>query len=153
MMPAAPLVGAVTTRPPEAFSSLTASAHSVTQSRARSGSTAGKSPVSVTRLRWRSAARRRTLSPPGSTPGVEQPCLMHSAITDQIRSSPDRTSASGLRAHSLASATSLTDSPWSRQSWSSSVPVRNGYGTGVGSGRKVGWPEPSSSSTNPPPIE
>ena len=35
MMPAAPLVGAVTTRPPDAFSSLTASAHSVTQSMAR----------------------------------------------------------------------------------------------------------------------
>ena len=32
MIPAAPLVGAVTTRPPEAFSSLTASAYRVTQS-------------------------------------------------------------------------------------------------------------------------
>ena len=32
MMPAAPLVGAVTTRPPAAFSSLTASANRVTQS-------------------------------------------------------------------------------------------------------------------------
>ena len=32
MMPAAPLVGAVTTRPPDAFSSLMASAYSVTQS-------------------------------------------------------------------------------------------------------------------------
>ena len=43
-MPAAPLVGAVTTRPPEAFSSLTASAHRVTQSSARSGSTPGSEP-------------------------------------------------------------------------------------------------------------
>ena len=32
MIPAAPLVGAVTTRPPAAFSSLTASAHRLTQS-------------------------------------------------------------------------------------------------------------------------
>ena len=38
MMPAAPLVGAVTTRPPAAFSSLTASAHKVTQSMVASGS-------------------------------------------------------------------------------------------------------------------
>ena len=32
MMPAAPFVGAVTTRPPAAFSSLTASAYRVSQS-------------------------------------------------------------------------------------------------------------------------
>ena len=38
MMPAAPLVGAVTTRPPDAFSSFTASAHTVTQSTACIGS-------------------------------------------------------------------------------------------------------------------
>src|SRR5450830_1906847 len=38
MMPAAPLVGAVTTRPPVAFSSLTASAYRLTQSSVVSGS-------------------------------------------------------------------------------------------------------------------
>jgi hypothetical protein len=38
MMPAAPLVGAVTTRPPAAFSSLTASAYRLTQSSTVSGS-------------------------------------------------------------------------------------------------------------------
>ena len=38
MMPAAPLVGAVTTRPPAAFSSFTAIAHRLTQSSTVSGS-------------------------------------------------------------------------------------------------------------------
>ena len=40
MMPAAPLVGAVTTRPPAAFSSFTASAYRLTQSMTASGSAA-----------------------------------------------------------------------------------------------------------------
>ncbi|MNV84755.1 hypothetical protein D3C71_1786530 [compost metagenome] len=38
MMPAAPLVGAVTTRPPAAFSSLTAMAYRLTQSITDKGS-------------------------------------------------------------------------------------------------------------------
>ena len=153
MMPAAPLVGAVTTRPPEAFSSFTARAHRVTQSSARSGSRPGANPESATSFAYRSAARRRTFRPPGSTPGVRQPCSTHSCITRQILSSPARTSASGRRAHSLASITWLIFRSWSLQICSSSIPVRKGHGTGVGSGCKVGSPEPSSSSTKPPPME
>ena len=65
MMPAAPLVGAVTTRPPAAFSSLTASANRLTQSITRSGSVENCSEHS----RWYSSgARRGTFSPPGSVP-------------------------------------------------------------------------------------
>ena len=110
MIPAAPLVGAVTTRPPEAFSSLTASAHRVTQSIAASGSTMLRNrPASLVSRSCRSAARRRTFSPPGSTPGVAQPWLMHSTITRQMPSSPARTSDSGRRAHSSASITSLIE--------------------------------------------
>ncbi len=41
-MPAAPLVGAVTTRPPAAFSSLTASANRLTQSSIVSGSSVSR---------------------------------------------------------------------------------------------------------------
>ena len=43
-MPAAPLVGAVTTRPPAAFSSLTAIAQTVTQSMTLSGSSEVRAP-------------------------------------------------------------------------------------------------------------
>ena len=65
MIPAAPLVGAVTTRPPAAFSSLTASAHRVTHSMARSGSRGSPSRVSC----WCNASCPAPyLSAPGSTP-------------------------------------------------------------------------------------
>ena len=54
-MPAAPLVGAVTTRPPDAFSSFTASANRLTQSSTRSGSVTKCSSLSV-RVQFRGAA-------------------------------------------------------------------------------------------------
>ena len=78
---------------------------------------------------------------------------MHSCMTDQVLSRPARTSASGRRTHSFASITWLMRRFWSLQKLSSSVPVRNGYGTGVGSGSSWGCPDSSSSRTNPPPIE
>ena len=108
MIPAAPLVGAVTTRPPAAFSSLTARANSVTQSIACSGSGV---PASASRPRRSSAARRRTFNPPGSTPSRSQPRSTHSRITRQISSRPARMSASLRQERSLASITSLIDSP------------------------------------------
>src|SRR5205807_772744 len=55
MIPAAPLVGAVTTRPPAAFSSLTASANRLTQSMIESGSVWPRG--SLLSLRWSAAAR------------------------------------------------------------------------------------------------
>src|SRR6188474_1570303 len=66
-MPAAPLVGAVTTRPPAAFSSLTASANRLTQSMMTSGSASRTSPLS---LRWRAAALHARLH---RVPEHEQP--------------------------------------------------------------------------------
>ena len=76
-MPAAPLVGAVTTRPPAAFSSFTASAYRVTHSIAYSGSAVSDVRSSVSRS---ARARRRTFSPPGSTPSARQPRCTHSCI-------------------------------------------------------------------------
>jgi hypothetical protein len=65
MIPAAPFVGAVTTRPPEAFSSLTARAIRFTHSCQYLGSW---SLSSFRRRSCQSGARRRTFSPPGSSP-------------------------------------------------------------------------------------
>ena len=84
-MPAAPLVGAVTTRPPAAFSSLTASAYSVTQSMARSGSSPLRSQMSC---RNRRGARRWSFSPPGSMPSVAQPRSTQARITCQMSARP-----------------------------------------------------------------
>ena len=83
-MPAAPLVGAVTTRRPAAFSSLTASANKSTQSMPRRGSAmvkAAAGPVDWARSRsWRALARRRTPSPPGRMPSAFMPASMQARI-------------------------------------------------------------------------
>ena len=124
MMPAAPLVGAVTTRPPAAFSSFTASAKRFTQSMASSGSALPRmSPLS---LRWRAAARRFTLRPPGRMPSRSQPRFTHACMASQMRSSPARTSASGRSAFSFSSISVQMLSPCCWQSASSSAPVLNG---------------------------
>src|SRR5258707_2037293 len=94
-MPAGPLVGTVTTRPPAAFCSLTASAYSVTHSIAYSGSVTSDVRSSLSR---RLRARLRTLSPPGSTPPASQPAATQSCMTDQIRSMPHLIAASSLLA-------------------------------------------------------
>ncbi len=49
--------------------------------------------------RCRSAARRRTFSPPGSTPSCSQPRRTHSCITSQRRRSPARISGSAAQRH------------------------------------------------------
>jgi hypothetical protein len=72
MMPAAPLVGAVTTRPPAAFSSLTASAYRLTQSRTVSGSRIAASGRE-TSFGVQIAARGVTFRPPGSVPSSRMP--------------------------------------------------------------------------------
>ncbi len=80
-MPAAPLVGAVTTCPPAAFSSLTASAQALTHS---IGST-GPSGVSASSSRFRRGARRGTLSTPGSMPSAANPRRTQACMTFQMR--------------------------------------------------------------------
>src|SRR5258708_14446732 len=95
MTPAAPLVGAVTTRPPAPCCSLTGRASRVTHSTAYSGSVTSDVRSSLSR---RLRARLRTLSPPGSTPSASQPAATHSCMTDQIRSRPDLIAASSLLA-------------------------------------------------------
>ena len=93
--PAAPFVGAVTTRPRLAFSSLTASANALTHwstwrngnGRARMAaiqpSTDGLSS-SGRRRRAIPAARRSTPSPPGRTPSVWQPRKTPVRMTSQM---------------------------------------------------------------------
>ena len=107
-MPAAPLVGAVTMRPPAAFSSLTASANRFTHSMARSGSV---TPVSAVRVWNNDGARRLTFRPPGRIPSAAQPLSTHSRMTAHSASSFSRSSASLRQVSSLASITSEMDMP------------------------------------------
>ena len=150
-MPAAPLVGAVTTRPPAAFSSLTASANSVTQSMTRSGSaakcSAAKRPVQL-------GGPAAHLQPTGQTP-VGGAAAAHAVLHDL----PDVQQPGayvGLGApgqlvgqHDVAEIGSPVASVWA----SSSAPVRNGYATGVSSTLIRSAPVAVSSTTKPPPTE
>jgi len=127
MIPAAPLVGAVTTRPPPAFSSFTASAHRFTQSSAAIVSLMRLRPAARSlNLRCSAAARRRTFSPPGSTPSCVMPRATQPRITSQMRASAALVSASLRHAVSFASINSLMRSPWARHCASISAPVSNG---------------------------
>lgn len=148
MMPAAPLVGAVTTRPPAAFSSLTAMAYRVTHSMA----CAARLPSARS---WRAVAeaRRRTLRPPGRMPSRVSPARTQSCMTRQISSRPVRISASVRQAFSFSSIRPEMDSPVSRVSRSSSSPVRKGYFSTVSSSLMRSSPTASSSTTKPPPTE
>ncbi|MNN49904.1 hypothetical protein D3C81_1644590 [compost metagenome] len=110
MMPAAPLVGAVTTRPPLAFSSFTAKAYRLTQSSTDSASRSAASGW-VHRCRCRAGARRLTFKPPGRMPSLRHPAVTQSCITCQIFSKPARVSPSGRQALSLVSITWLMDRP------------------------------------------
>ena len=80
-MPAAPLVGAVTTWPPAAFSSLTAMANKLTQSIAINGSLL--LPWAL-RLLNNEGARRRNFNPPGRIPSRRQPRSTLRCIACQI---------------------------------------------------------------------
>ena len=96
-MPAAPLVGAVTTCPPAAFSSLTASAQALTHS---IGST-GPFGASASSSRFRRGARRGTLSTPGRMPSAANPRCTQACMTFQMRASFASISASLRIARSL----------------------------------------------------
>ena len=74
----------------------------------------------------RRAARRRTLSPPGSTPPVSMPRCTHSCMTSQMCSRPARISGSVRQDSSLASTMSLIDRSCSTHSPTSSAPELNG---------------------------
>ena len=119
MIPAAPLVGAVTTRPPAAFSSLTARAKRFTQSIAPSRSLDPSPNFNFSYMR---AARRPTFNPPGSSPSVLRPRAMQASIAAQISSSLARVSLSLRKAPSLAKVISLIDFPCSWQCRSSVSP-------------------------------
>ena len=113
MMPAAPFVGAVTTRPPAAFSSFTASANRLTQSMTRSGSVDYGSWHS---RRYSSGARRRTLQAAGqralmvTTPFCD--ALLHHL--PDVRAARPGSPPRCARLVSFASITPLIDSPDSR---------------------------------------
>ncbi len=124
MMPAAPLVGAVTMRPPAAFSSLTARANRETQSIACSGSF---SALSLCRRRCRRLARRLTLRPPGSTPSLAMPRWTHSDMTCHRCRISARISASVRpNAFSFSSISAEIDRPVVEQCLRSSSPVVKG---------------------------
>ena len=144
------MVGAVTTRPPAAFSSLTASAYRLTQSIAYNGSSA---PSSARSFSCNAFARRGTLRPPGRTPSCVQPLRTHSAMTAQIARSPSRTSSRVRQDSSFASMISLIGRPVDAQCPSRSAPVRKGYGTGVESSTNTVSVSYDSSRTKPPPTE
>ncbi len=92
MMPAAPLVGAVTTRPPAAFSSFTASAYRFTQSMHRErvaagGLVAGIAPTPSGPVQRGGPAPDARAARAG-TPSSRSPRSMHASIAAQIRSRP-----------------------------------------------------------------
>ena len=154
-MPAAPLVGAVTTRPPAAFSSLTASANRFTQSISASGSL---TPAPGTlRRRYSAGARRLTLNGPGSSPSLRKPRSTQACIACQIARRPVSISGSLRQCRSLARITPAMSRPVVRVSASSSAPLRNGCGRTVASGamRFCRLPSAATSSltTKPPPTE
>ena len=91
MTPPPPFVGAVTMRPPAAFSSLTAIANKLTQSITSEGDESGFSINSL----YNAGARRRTFNPPGRMGSVEAiPRCVHSCITPQISNNPSQISDS-----------------------------------------------------------
>ncbi|MDQ1013030.1 hypothetical protein QFZ82_007515 [Streptomyces sp. V4I23] len=148
MIPAAPLVGAVTTRPPAAFSSLTAIAYRVTHSIARPAG----SP-SLRSARAAAAARRRTFRPPGRIPSWDRPRETQACMTRQMSSRPVRISSSVRQAFSFSSISAEIDRPVSRVRLSSSSPVRKGCFNTVSSSLIRSAPTASSSTTKPPPTE
>ena len=105
------------------------------------------------RLARSAGARRRTFSPPGSTPVDSQPFATHSCITDQMCSRPARICSSVRHDSSFAIMTSLIGSRSRAQCSSSSLAA------GEREGRPVSGRPPrvsaaaSSSTTKPPPTE
>jgi hypothetical protein len=145
-MPAAPLVGAVTTCPPAAFSSFTASAQALTHS------IASARPASAASARFICGARRLTFSTPGSTPSAAKPRSTQACMTDQMRASLESTSAAGRSASSFRRMRPAIERPALSARSSNSAPLPNGSGTSAGA---AAAPAVSSSErcTAPPPIE
>ncbi|MNR16410.1 hypothetical protein D3C85_1330110 [compost metagenome] len=108
MIPAAPLVGAVTMRPPAAFSSLTARANRLTHSMALKVEPITLGLFSSCRLRCSLAARRRTFNPPGRMPSCLRPCSTQSCMARQSFIRPLRISSSLRHTLSLAIINSAT---------------------------------------------
>ena len=104
MMPAAPLVGAVTTRPPAAFSSFTASAYRLTQSRIVSGSRSDcfRTVAQLADHRRRAALH---LQPARQHADSRMPRATQSCIAFQIVSRPLRMSASLRQTFSFSNMT------------------------------------------------
>ncbi len=159
MIPAAPFVGAVTTRPPAAFSSFTASAYRFTQSMTASGSPPAPSAPgsSLSSERWSPLARRRTASGPGSVPSSRSPRAMQASIAAQIASSPASTSASGRQRRSFSRTIAAIEAPRPSAIASSSSALWYGTGSSSTSGIPPCGASPAAASspltTKPPPTE
>ncbi len=145
-MPAAPLVGDVTTRPPAAFSSLTAIANALTHSSESSGSGFARAD----NARYSFGARRLIAMRPGSVPSVRSPRSIQSCMADQMSSIRASTSSRGRQCDSLRSTSSAIVIPSDWHNERSDSPDLKGSG---GSPRR----EPSSGSSSramkPPPSE
>ncbi|MNT09944.1 hypothetical protein D3C72_1447510 [compost metagenome] len=109
------MVGAVTTLPPAAFSSLTAIAYRLTRCTASCGKSLARlsDAFASCAKRHNFAARRFTFKPPGRLPVVSRPCAMQSRMTCQMRSRPAFNSSSLRLTHSFARSISGIDKPLS----------------------------------------
>ena len=137
MIPAAPLVGAVTIRPPPAFSSDTAKANKSTHAASDDSSTASARFLSrastslfEASLAYIFGALRGAFKPPGNTVcDVWHPCCTQRRITRHTLSSSLRTCTADCMAVSLAHTMSaILIWCFSHNAMSSSHDV-NGYGT------------------------
>ena len=140
-MPAAPLVGAVTTRPPEAFSSFTASAHS--------GHPVQRPRAGRRRVRKRPARAISSRVQVGGPPPDLEPARQHArgraAVADALDHHPPDPQQAGpdlglgpacalVGQHHVADREVVVGADVR----AARSPVRNGYGTGVGSGMSSG---------------
>jgi hypothetical protein len=115
----------VTTRPPAAFSSLTASAYRLTQSSTVSGSRIAASGAG--QFACSDGARRETCRPPGRVP-VLADAAGHAGLHGgpDLAQAGDRTSSSLRQARSFSSISCAMLRPAAAQRASSSSPLLNG---------------------------
>ena len=130
MIPAAPLVGAVTTRPPAAFSSFTAIAYSVTQSIARSGSARARRRLGPSAP----AARAHGAGPSARRAGCPRVAAVLDALLHDPQMSQQPAADLGLGAPgaSFSSMSPLIDMPVS-------ATVREQLVAACGRDRATGW--------------
>lgn len=86
-------------------------------------------------------------------PSRDMPRETQACMTRQMSSSPERISSSVRQARSFSSISEEMDRPVSRESRSSSSPVRKGCFSTVSSSTIRSSPTASSSTTKPPPTE